>query len=197
MTTLDFSEIPETVLTERTDGQRMAEAVGNVEDIRYCACGCGEPLKSTAKHTYLRGHKMASIAGGASRDPEPSQPNEKRNVVLPSGKSEISKEVKQDIKDKLEFFLAMGGLTWEARDPICGAAFNDRTDKIAEKLVPIIARNPTLLKWFSSGENVSTVLDLLVVLFPVGKLVVQHHVFHSISHDEEEVEALPTNLFPV
>src|SRR5215831_763180 len=86
---------------QRTDQDRYAEVMGISTDIRYCACGCGQPLKSDARHTYIRGHRLAKL----SQDPNYKDPDRAKDkpVVFPGGK--IPAAVHQDIKDKLDFLL--------------------------------------------------------------------------------------------
>jgi len=179
---------------ERTDADRVAESVGESSDLRYCACGCGQVL-SPNQHgniKYVSGHKLNSVK--VSKDPDrPAKPRDKAPTFVGD---KLPASVKKDIEEKCEFLLTIIGLGWESRDPICGGEFAERTTLIAEKLVPIIARNATLLKWFSSEGSLPATLDLAIVLFPIAKSVVSHHILKTIGH--EEPETIPNNnLYPV
>lgn len=179
---------------ERTDEDRIGESVGESSDIRYCACGCGQPLSPNVHGNvkYISGHKLASV----KIDADPDRPEKPADRAPSFVGDKLPTAVKKDIQDKCEFLLQLVALGWSTRDPICGGEFEDRVDQIAQKLVPIIARNATLLKWFSSEGSLPATLDLAIVLFPIAKTVVQHHVLKSIGH--EEPETIPNNnLYPV
>jgi hypothetical protein len=163
-----------------TDEDRFAETMGISTDVRYCACGCGTALKPGAPQTYVRGHRLGNYAKDPSvKDPDSS----KRTLTSLEGK--LPPEIRQDLKDKLDFVLTLVGTGWEARDPICGSEFSQRSDVIAEKLIPIIARNPELLKWLTREGTVSAWLDLAITLLPIAKIAVSHHLTHTIGQEPE------------
>lgn len=177
----------------RSDAIREAEAVGISTDIRYCACGCGTPLKPDAKWTYVRGHRLAAGAKDQSlKDPNPGKGKQPITSV-----EQLPTLVKQDIQDKLDFLLTLIATGWETRDPLCGHEFSMRTSAIADKLIPIIARNPELMRWLTREGNVSVWLDLGIVLMPIGKMVVQHHMLHTIGGEEELNETVALSDYPV
>lgn len=177
---------------ERNDSDRLAESVGIESDVRYCACGCGTKLPADGKHNYVRGHKLGTVK--VAKDPDrPEKPADRTPAFIGD---KLPASVKKDIEEKCEFLLTIIGLGWQSRDPICGGEFADRADQIAEKLVPLIARNATLLKWFSSEGSLPATLDLAIVLFPIAKTVALHHIFKSVGH--EEPETIPNDsLYPV
>ncbi len=179
----------------RTEQDRVAESVGEVSDVRFCACGCGEKLSpnSHGNVKYLPRHKMGSV-----RIPkDPDRPAKPASVPTFPGDN-LPRDVKKDIEEKCDFLLTILGMGWESRDPICGHEFASRTDKISEKLVPLIAKNATLLKFFTSSGQFSAALELAIVLYPIGKTVAQHHVFKTIGHDESQDLTAPNNfLYPV
>lgn len=189
-------EISDENLSGRTDADREAEAIGEVSDVRYCACGCGEKLSPNTHGNvkYLPRHKLGKTR--LPKDPDRPAGSEKKTAPTFVG-DRLPANVKKDIQEKCEFLLTILGMTWQSRDPICGTEFADRSDQIAEKLVPLIARNATLLKWFSSEGSLPATLDLAMVLFPIAKTVAQHHIFKSIGH-EEIGETVPNNfMYPV
>lgn len=178
---------------ERTDANREAEAVGESSDIRYCACGCGQPLSANVHGNvkYISGHKLSTVQVGK----DPDRPEKPRDIPnFPGDKLPVA--VKKDIEEKCDFLLTILGMGWQSRDPICGGEFADRTDQIAQKLVPLIAKNATLLKFFTSSGQFSAALELAIVLYPIGKTVAQHHIFKTIGH--EEPETIPNDfMYPV
>jgi hypothetical protein len=184
-------------IPERTDQDRMGEAAGESTDVRFCACGCGQKLGVNVHGNvrYLPKHKMAN-----TRLPkDPDRPEKPRDLPSFPG-DKLPANVQKDIEEKCEFLLIIFGATWESRDPICGAEFMERTDKIAEKLVPLIAKNAKLLKFFTAESGVSNAIELAIVLAPIATSVVKHHVFKTIGHDEEAM-MIPNenvnNLYPV
>lgn len=184
MTTIDYASL----IPGRSDEQREAEAVGIPSDIRYCACGCGEPLKPDAKHRYIRGHRLRNVSEGTPKDTNSSVKLDDASVLPFPGK-ELPKEIREDLEGKLEFFLALIAIGWETRDPYCGGEFSQRTGLIAEKLVPIIAKSPELLKWFTTAGNASAWMDLFMALWPILAMVGKHHLFHSVGQPEASNEA--------
>jgi len=154
--------------------------MGISTDVRYCACGCGQKLRAGTPATYVRGHRLGKVASDSSvKDPDRGKA---KPISYPGGK--IPEALHQDLKDKLDFLLTLIGTGWETRDPICGPEFTARSDQIAEKLIPIIARNPELLKWLTREGNVSAWLDLAITLLPIAKIAAQHHLTHTIGQEE-------------
>ena len=204
---IDFTSLTDVISTDHIEEKPMTESMESIEGVRHCACGCGQVIHKENRSGYARGHKskhrFAQLQEelAQARDDSGSE-QENKNLLssvpdLPSFPGDkLSKEVKQDIQDKLDFILSLLGVAWESKDPICGGQFSLRASKIAEKLVPIIARNETLLKFFSSSSQYSATFELAMVLWPIAKTAVQHHVTHSIGIVAEEIPD-PLEQYPV
>lgn len=185
----------------------MTETMESIEGIRHCACGCGQVIHKENRSGYARGHKSKHRFAQLQSELKEAQPNssddsQARNLLdsvpdIPSFPGDkLSKEVKQDIQDKCDFLLSLLGVAWESKDPYCGGEFSRRATLIAEKLVPIIARNETLLTFFSSSGKYSATFELGIVLWPIAKMTVQHHVTHTVGEILEEVPD-PLTQYPV
>ena len=203
---IDFSGITDVISTDQVGVKAMTETMENLEGVRTCACGCGQVIHKENRSGYSRGHKskhrFAQLQKELNETQEGPNDNYTRTLLesvpdLPSFPGDkLPKEVKEDIQDKLDFVLSLLGVAWESKDPICGGEFSNRASKIAEKLVPIIARNETLLKFFSQGTQYSATFELAMVLWPVGKLAVQHHVTHTVGTVAVE-ESDPLEQYPI
>ena len=180
----------------------MTETMETIDGVRHCSCGCGGVISPHNKSGYLRGHKskhrFAQLHQELNETLEGSDTSNNDRTLLdsvpdfPTGPGDkLSKEVRADIQDKLDFILSLIGVAWETKDPYCGGEFSQRATRIAEKLVPLIARNETLLKFFSSGTRYSDTFELAIVLWPVAKMTVRHHVTHTVGEIQlEEVDPL-------
>jgi hypothetical protein len=168
----------------------MTETMETIDGVRHCACGCGTVIHKENRSGYSRGHKskhrFEQLNKELNETRESPEAKEQKNLLdsigdVPSFPGDkLSKEVKADIQDKLDFVLSLMGVAWEAKDPYCGGEFSSRATRIAEKLVPLIARNETLLSFFSTGTKYSATFELAIVLWPVAKMTVQHHITHTV-----------------
>lgn len=86
---------------------------------------------------------------------------------------------KRKVKDILVMMITLPGGALAMRDPVCGGALVRQADPIADALVPIIARNPAMLRWFLEGGGWMDYMALLMALQPVGAAVWGHHVTGS------------------
>lgn len=161
---------------------------------RYCACGCGERLKPGAKRTFIHGHKKAARhrSGdvedeGIEPDPEPSE------AAVAKASIRVTARVKKEMQETLEAYLSMGAGVWAMSDPYCGGALVDQASLIAEKLVPVLARNQTAVRYFRSSTAFKEGMDLFLVLWPVMQMVGRHHLFHTIGDVNAEVPVVDYN----
>lgn len=145
------------------------------EGIRYCACGCGEALKPDAKRTYIHGHlKRLNEDGPIGDDPEPSEDAKAKGTVR------VTAKIKKEMEESIAGYLALGAGAWAMNDPLCANALLDQSEQIAAKLVPILSRNQTVVRYFRSSSTFKDTMDLLIVLWPVAQMVGRHHIFHSV-----------------
>lgn len=159
------------------------------EGVVYCACGCGEPLKPDAKRSYIHGHKLRMQEGAIGDDPEPSEEAKSRGTVR------VTARVKKEMQDSLEAYLAFGAGMWAMSDPLCGGRLVDQASDIAEKMVPILARNQTAIRYFRSSSSFKDTMDLILALWPVAQMIGKHHLFHTVVTQEQEQTAVDYNSF--
>jgi hypothetical protein len=113
-------------------------------------------------------------------DPKPSREARGRKMrpsTTPAKKA--TAQEKRQIRDALSMMMLTLGGGMAFRDPVCGGAITEHADNIAEKAVPLIARNPAWVEWFCGSTGFLDILGLLIALRPVGATVWSHHVSHS------------------
>jgi hypothetical protein len=93
----------------------------------------------------------------------------------------------RELRDQVLMMIEFPAGLWSMRDPVCAGAIQDQAETIADRLVPIIARSPAMLAWFTGST--APYMDwfaLAMALRPVASTVWAHHVSHSIGHQEEQ-----------
>jgi len=166
-----------------------------------CQCGCGEYLPYGSTRSYKRGHKdnprtaqpgfdevadpdsnwmtLTDAATSIPNDPDPPEAKDNKPTIR------VTKRVRDDIEGKLAMMFAMVAMLWETKDPVCAPALADSAPAISAKLVPIICKSPEMVRWFTKGGNYTAWLDLMTVLVPFGKVLVSHHVTHTITDEKQ------------
>lgn len=121
-------------------------------------------------------------------DPRPRRDARKsrKSAAVPAKKATVAQ--RKQIEDACSMMLLTLGGGIAFRDPHCGTAITDHADNIANKLVPIIARNPQWVDWFCGTSGWLDVMGLLIALRPVGASFWAHHVTHSIGEGVEPVD---------
>lgn len=118
-------------------------------------------------------------------DPKPAKRNTKSRPAASSAHKATAAERRQ-IKDALTLIqLTLGG-GLQFRDPHCGGAILENAENIAEKAVPIIARNPRWVEWFCGSAGWLDVFGLLMALRPVVGTFWSHHVTGSLGGESED-----------
>lgn len=180
---LDFSvdsgESDDTPYSDVSDGQRR------------CACGCGTILPPDYKWAYKRGHKLAALARGESPDEDRPESDGISKVIT---STRVSKKMRDDIQGQIVLILGMAGGMFAMNDPVCGGSLVENLDLISEKLVPIICKSPTAVRFMTRGGGMLDYLALAAALRPVVTTVWKHHITHSI-HDDSS--ALSNVLYEV
>jgi hypothetical protein len=92
----------------------------------------------------------------------------------------VTARVRRDVEGKVAFLLAIMGQGLTMADPICGAAIQDHSANVANKLTPVICQSPDVVKWFTRSGNFIMWLDLIMALWPVLAIVYAHHIARSI-----------------
>lgn len=121
-------------------------------------------------------------------DPKPARASNSKTVspkrVTVAAKPSV--KVKKEIKDTLTLMITLPGGVLNMRDPHCGGILVMQAEAIADALVPIICRNPTMYAYFTAGGNSMDYFTLLMALMPVAQTFIQHHIKKTIDDGEEE-----------
>lgn len=151
---------------------------------RLCACGCGEPLRDGAKRAFLRGHKARMDADNVGADPDPSDSGPRTH-----SRRGISARIQKEIQETVEAYLGILATGFAFKDPICGPVALDIVPNVAEKAVPLLARNPKIVSYLTKGNNFKEVMDFALAVLPLIQVVYAHHMSHTISvgPDQEPV----------
>lgn len=117
----------------------------------------------------------------------PDPPAARRTAKAPRKTApKPTKAVQNQVADALTMMITLPAGVLAFRDPICGGAVLDQADEVVAKLVPIVCRNPAMLRWFTEGAGYMDFFALATAVFPIAKTIWSHHVTHSIGMDEEE-----------
>lgn len=146
---------------------------------RLCACGCGEPLRDGAKRAYIRGHKARMDAETVDADPDPAD-EPKRVTRKPSAR------ITKSVQETIEAYLGILATGWAMRDPYCGSIALDHYENIAAKAAPLLAKNPIVVKYLTTGSNFKEAMDLALAMLPVIQAVYAHHMAHSVTIEQNE-----------
>jgi hypothetical protein len=84
-------------------------------------------------------------------------------------------KARKAIKDNLIVMMGLPAGMVAFRDPVCGGAIGGQAEAIADALVPIISRNPAMLRWFTEGQGVMDWITLMTAVWPVVKTIHSHH----------------------
>lgn len=157
---------------------------------RLCACGCGGKLSVLARGEYLKGHKLAAYAreSGSNNNVLPFEEAAKQPI-------RITKKMRDDMEGKLVILMTMLTVPFSMYDPVCGPAIEENVQNICAKLVPVISKSPEMVKWLTTGSNVTAWLDLMLAIAPVAKIIAAHHITHSIGSDDSQ--RLPNEAYTV
>lgn len=117
-------------------------------------------------------------------DPKPAKRNGRSKSSAASAHKATVAE-KRQIKDALYLMQITLGGGLQLRDPHCGAAVVEHAENIADKAVPIIARNPRWVEWFCGSAGWLDVFGLLMAVRPVVGTIWGHHVNHSVGGDDD------------
>lgn len=159
--TMDMGElIPDPDPSPPPTGPGPAEPAGDLAD----GGSAGEPDQPPAHAT--REWKRKDTKTG-------------RAPVTPA---KITAAVRRDITGQIGFLLQMPAAVWAARDPLCGGAFAEQLDAIADAAADWVVDSPTLLAIFTgpAGGFAAKAIKTMIALAPVASVASAHHVYHSI-----------------
>lgn len=115
--------------------------------------------------------------------PDPKPRRDRRQTTRATPAKKATAQEKRQIKDALSLMLLTLGGGISLRDPHCGGAIAGSADNIAEKAVPLIARNPAWVEWFTGTTGFLDVLGLLIALREPASTIWGHHVSHTIGDE--------------
>lgn len=117
----------------------------------------------------------------------PDPPAARRTAKSPrKAAAKPTKAVQTQVADALTMMITLPAGVLAFRDPLCGDAVLEQADEVVAKLVPIVCRNPAMLRWFTEGAGYMDFFALATALFPIARTVWAHHVTHSIGMEEDE-----------
>lgn len=117
----------------------------------------------------------------------PDPPAARRTAKTPrKAAAKPTKAVQNQVADALTMMITLPAGVLAFRDPICGGAVLGQADEVVAKLVPIVCRNPAMLRWFTEGAGYMDFFALATALFPIARTVWAHHVTRSIGMEEDE-----------
>lgn len=126
----------------------------------------------------------------------PDPPAARRTVKAPRKTApKPTKAVQNQVADALTMMITLPAGILAFRDPICGGAILDQADDVVAKLVPIVCRNPAMLRWFTEGAGYMDFFALAAAVAPIAKTIWAHHVSHTLSLEEEEEGAEDFNRY--
>jgi hypothetical protein len=118
------------------------------------------------------------------QDPGPayaSKPAPKASKTKPAP-PKVTAKVKADMSAAVGMFVMVAGPGLMARDPYCGTAFLDSSQKITDAVIPLLCRSHTAVAFFSDSSENGWLLwfQLAAALAPLGQAVAQHHILKTV-----------------
>jgi hypothetical protein len=132
-------------------------------------------------------------------DPEPAWMNKPAPKVVKRA-VKVNKQIKDDMSAAVGMMMMVTGPAIMAKDPYCGTAFLENSQKITDAAIPLLCRSQTVVAFFSDTSENGWLLwfQLAIALSPVVVAVGKHHIIKSveIQQDEEsgELFAVPRDL---
>lgn len=120
-------------------------------------------------------------------DPKPGQRGRTKARRAAPVAAKVTAAQKRTVEDSIYLLMMIPGGALSLRDPHCGGAVTGNAREVARACVPIVARNPSILAWFTAtGAPVMDWLALLAALSPIASAFWSHHVTKSVGQDEED-----------
>lgn len=118
-------------------------------------------------------------------DPKPSRKKKAPFSLPSSAPGRATPTERRQVKDALSLLIKAPAGVISMRDPYCGGALGDQADAIVKAMVPIVCRNPAMLRWFTSANAPwLDILALITAFAPVVTTIYGHHVKHTIGGEE-------------
>lgn len=117
----------------------------------------------------------------------PDPPAARRTAKSPrKTAAKPTRAVQNQVADALTMMITLPAGVLAFRDPVCGSAILDQADEVVAKLVPIVCRNPAMLRWFTEGAGYMDFFALATAVFPIARTIWSHHVTHTIGMEEDQ-----------
>ena len=117
-------------------------------------------------------------------DPAPayaSKPAPKTRKPRPSA-PKVNAKVKGDMSAAVGMMMMVTGPALMAKDPYCGGAFLENSQKITDAVIPLLCRSHTVVAFFSDSSENGWLLwfNLAIALSPVAVAVGKHHILKTV-----------------
>lgn len=129
----------------------------------------------------------------AAKDPAPAGRSRRVTNVSNSSRNKANASDKRDMKAKISMMLLPAAGLWGSADEYCGSAFAKIVPDLAEDLADIFADNAEIVAWFAQGSSWLKYLKLLSTLQPVGVMLYQHHVTHTVGEVKNDATSEPNH----
>lgn len=108
-------------------------------------------------------------------DPAPVRASSRGRRESRTPAAATTAKIRKQVKDSLTVMMGLPAGMISMRDPVCGGALGGQSEAIADALVPIICRNPGMLRWFTEGQGMMDWITLVTAVWPVARTVWDHH----------------------
>lgn len=115
-------------------------------------------------------------------DPPPARRTKGSKTAKPAP-AKVTVGTKRQITDAVKILLLFPAGAWALRDEKCGGTALSIVDNVTAAAVPIIARNPAAVAFFTEGTAWLEWLALFSALSPLARDVWSHHI---VGRDEDE-----------
>ena len=123
-------------------------------------------------------------------DPAPayaSKPAPKTRKPRPSA-PKVNAKIKADMSAAVGMMMLVTGPAIMSKDPYCGGAFLDNSQKIADAVIPLLCRSHTVVAFFTDSTENGWLLwfNLALALSPVAIAVGKHHIIKSVEIRQDD-----------
>jgi hypothetical protein len=93
----------------------------------------------------------------------------------------VTAAMRRDIAAKIAIPFTVSGAIWEARDPLCGGAFNAQRSALAADLAALACDSPWWVQFFTGpAGGYMRYIQLAADVWPVVEMILAHHVLHRV-----------------
>lgn len=133
-------------------------------------------------------------------DPAPAWQNKPAPKPRKTSPPRVNARIKGDMSAAVGMMMMVTGPAIMTKDPYCGGAFLENSQKITDAIIPLLCRSHTVVAFFSDSTENGWLLwfNLAIALSPVAVAVGRHHIIRSveIKQDPEtgDLFAVPRDL---